>query len=547
MASLRTIVGIIALASLPGLMSCAVVDQYSGRAVAYNLEAEQAQEQSLLLNVVRATLRRPMQFSTVSSITGAASATGGVGYTAPVNVPFRPITNGSSIAAFPPLNTWSMSAGMSGGPTFTVPVLDTQEFYEGIMKPIPGAMYDLYNQGEYPRDLLFNLFVQKVVMTLDKPGCVSPGAGDSVSGSGPVKSKSTNPKSMNPKSMKPESGTRVPAASETKPRSTSDCEFVFHNTVGDELELQLFQALGDYLMLLGLSTESTPAPEDFFSNDKSNPNIKGFEVKISGPSPFGSSSGGSSSSGSSGSSSDSQPKSYGFCFSPRTAEAGNNVPRQAYWCKNVRPKGDGNNQPAFGRPERAKSEIDDEEKINVAKDEERIKSTGSATGKIVASVSFIENLKRIARDSTINRDNQNLGDVLKNFSGQDVYLSFTLRSVEAMIYYLGEIARRELAPEYQQTARVIFIKTVAHYALYPNEPCAAASDICRPIFVLAQNTIPKPDEILSVVYGANRYAVPGGKAGGWSSAVLEIVKQQLALNSSAKSLPQSNVISLVGQ
>jgi hypothetical protein len=538
MASLRTFVGIIALSGLPGLTSCAVVDQYSGRAVAYNLEAEQAQEQSLLLNVVRATLRRPMQFSTVSSITGAASATGGVGYTAPVNIPFRPITNGSSIAAFPALNTWSMSAGMSGGPTFTVPVLDTQEFYEGIMKPIPGAMYDLYNQGEYPRDLLFNLFVQKIVMTLDRPDCVNPGFEDSVSESGLVKSKSTNPKLR----------TRAPTRSETRPNSASDCEFVFHNTVGDELELELFQALGDYLMFLGLSTEPTPASEDFFSNDKNNPKIKGFEVKISGPSPFGGASAGSSSSSQPGSGGESQPKSYGFCFSPRTAEAGDNVRQQAYWCKNVRPTGNENSRPGFKSIGHTNSQVsDDEERIKLAKDEEQIRSTGSATGKITASARFIDDLKHIAQDSTINRDNPDLSETLQNFSGQDVYLSFTLRSVEAMIYYLGEVSRRELAPEYRQTAKTIFIKTVAHYTLYPEGTCTVTNDICRPIFVLTQNTIPRPDEVLSVVYGGNRYAVPGGKAGGWSAAVLEIVKQQLALNSSAKSLPQSNVISLVGQ
>jgi len=60
------------------LAACAVVDQYSGRAVVYNLQAEQAQEQALLLNVVRASLRRPMQFTGLQSITGTASASGSI-------------------------------------------------------------------------------------------------------------------------------------------------------------------------------------------------------------------------------------------------------------------------------------------------------------------------------------------------------------------------------------------------------------------------------------------------------------------------------------
>jgi hypothetical protein len=66
--------------------------------------------------------------------------------------------------------------------------------------------------------------------------------------------------------------------------------------------------------------------------------------------------------------------------------------------------------------------------------------------------------------------------------------------------------------------------------------------------VLRKDSIPTPDDFLSVVYNKNWYSVPSmAGGGGWSSAVLEIIKQQLALNSSAKALPQSNVISVVGQ
>ena len=92
----------VSLAIAVVLGGCAIVDQYSGRAIVYNLQAEQAQDQALLLNIVRAYLRRPMQFTTVSSITGTANASGGAQYTLPTNVPFRPTTNGASIAAFPP-------------------------------------------------------------------------------------------------------------------------------------------------------------------------------------------------------------------------------------------------------------------------------------------------------------------------------------------------------------------------------------------------------------------------------------------------------------
>src|SRR5215212_142887 len=62
----------------PGVFGCAVIDNYSGRAVDFNREAEQAQEEVLLLNIVRASLRRPMQFTSLSSVTGSGTISGSV-------------------------------------------------------------------------------------------------------------------------------------------------------------------------------------------------------------------------------------------------------------------------------------------------------------------------------------------------------------------------------------------------------------------------------------------------------------------------------------
>src|SRR5262249_7268122 len=72
------IAGVAALLLTPMLLGCAIIDSYSGRAVDYNREAEQAQEQVLLLNIVRASLRLPMQFTSLQSITGSANVNGSV-------------------------------------------------------------------------------------------------------------------------------------------------------------------------------------------------------------------------------------------------------------------------------------------------------------------------------------------------------------------------------------------------------------------------------------------------------------------------------------
>ena len=268
------------IAACVGLSGCAIVDQYSGRAIVYNLEAEQAQDQALLLNIVRAYLRRPMQFTTVSSITGVASVSGGTQYTLPTNVPFRPTVQGATgIAQFPPLPTFLFSGSMSGGPAFTVPVLDTQEFYDGILKAIPAQLWDLYIQANYPPDLLFNLFVQKVVMQREDPK------------GQPDRCEKTD--------------------------HTQNCEFIFENYPGSDIQINLFQALGDYLLWLGMTTElQKPRTVPFERGQSINvrfvgapgPDKKGKPPTAEVVGPPG---------GSSASDGGAAPKTYKLCFTPR--------------------------------------------------------------------------------------------------------------------------------------------------------------------------------------------------------------------------------------
>ena len=169
----------------------------------YNVEAEQAQEKALLLNIIRSSQRRPLQFTTVTSIVGSASLTGTGGYSGPVNARSR--ASGGS-GSYPPLTTWTAGGSLNGAETFTVPVLDTQEFYRGILKPIPSQYYDLLVQQRYPADLLFNLFIQKVVVRVDEGSCKREGI------------------------------------------HTEECEHIFKNYVSLDKEIDQFQMFAHYLI-----------------------------------------------------------------------------------------------------------------------------------------------------------------------------------------------------------------------------------------------------------------------------------------------------------
>ena len=189
------------------LVGCAVVDNFSGRAVDFNMQAEQVQEQTMLLNVVRASQRRPMQFTGLQSITGSASIQGN----GSLSFPFGPPGHRPPKSLSP--DVLGLGGQISGGPSFIVPVLDTQEFYEGILSPISLQIFDYYLAQGFPPEVLFDLFVSKVLITQ---------------------------------------------------RTSSGCsEATFYNSVADDVEFDQFQAIVDLLFAAGLSTEHVEATSRF--------------------------------------------------------------------------------------------------------------------------------------------------------------------------------------------------------------------------------------------------------------------------------------------
>ena len=139
------------------LVGCSFPSDYFGnRAVEYNREAEDATLSAMLLNIVRASQRRPMQFTGLQSVTGTSSTSGAIGGSEhnAHNTPYvNSSTSSRSRVPWSPAcitGVGNAPASISGGPTFTVPVLDTQEFYQGILTPIPLSVIDFYHSGGIP-------------------------------------------------------------------------------------------------------------------------------------------------------------------------------------------------------------------------------------------------------------------------------------------------------------------------------------------------------------------------------------------------------------
>ena len=143
----------VVLVVLLGLAGCAAVDSFSSRATTYNQQAETIKENQLMLNVMRSAYREPLQFSDFTQVTGQATVSGTAAFTLPFNA--TPPTFGHADTALP-------AATISGTQAFTVANLDTQEFYQGILSPIPITSIDYYLEQGFPEALLLTLVINRV-------------------------------------------------------------------------------------------------------------------------------------------------------------------------------------------------------------------------------------------------------------------------------------------------------------------------------------------------------------------------------------------------
>jgi hypothetical protein len=158
---------------------------------------------------------------------------------------------------------------------------------------------------------------------------------------------------------------------------------------------------------------------------------------------------------------------------------------------------------------------------------------------------------------------------VRAFAGGVVSFRFFSRSTDGILYYLGEVTRRRLFTEFGLEPRFIQVKTGLRYGTMPRSDCdeksgkyqsrsdltylgrrarqgsPAGSYSCENLFVVDQDA--GNDHILNVGYDGTYYGIPRDRdRQGRTLQVLELVKQLLALNTSAKQLPATGVITSIG-
>lgn len=517
--SVARALGVVCLMST--LVGCSFPSDYFGnRAIEYNREAEDATLSAMLLNIIRASQRRPMQFTGLQSVTGTSSTSGSISgsdqkaHTTPYLIP--PAT---SVVSRVLTTAGSGTATISGGPTFTVPVLDTQEFYQGILTPIPLSVIDFYLEEGFPPELLADLFVLNIEVTrIDNGSCQ---------------------------------------------------HFVFRNNVSDDLQFGQFQAMVDYLVASGFIAErisrttpygpAIPLPRasdaaravdayahaaqaglDFKKDKKTgkyNLEKKSSELRTC--------------------------FSYkGGVYPPWLAAHDKSI-----FCGNFQQKSAQAGQGAAG-PECTpgkKLAANKSESTGGSGVEPGITAHGESEFRGIALAPQVLQRMQALQDAL--RTEQTPSDAIfpvRAFANAHISMKFHTRSTEGILYYLGEVVRRELAPE-RDGKRVMQAKVGLNYGTYPREDCVgqpAIADItpltpaytldamipvrCENIFVVNEGPS-LGNNVVSVSYNGAIYSIPHDREnGGRSSQVTELVKQVLNLNTSAKQLPSTTVISVVG-
>jgi hypothetical protein len=139
---------------------------------------------------------------------------------------------------------------------------------------------------------------------------------------------------------------------------------------------------------------------------------------------------------------------------------------------------------------------------------------------------------------------------IRAFGGKNVSISFNTRSIEGILYYLGEVVRRSHHPEAGQSPDPVEVRVGPPQNKFPQRRCPFPEGVtvidgfrCTKLFVVDEGG--GDAHGISVEYAGARYSISSDTSGTWTMPVFDIVKQLQAVNTSAKQLPASNLISVL--
>ena len=135
---------------------CSASKDLTSQAVSLNKAVEEAENKLLLLNIVRACKSSPMYFTGFTKLSGRAG------------ISEETIT--LDISLEPDDNVLSPALTVNPGIDYEIGILQKQDFMRGILHPVAPETVKLYWDQGWPKQLLFHLFIEKIVLLERKKG-----------------------------------------------------------------------------------------------------------------------------------------------------------------------------------------------------------------------------------------------------------------------------------------------------------------------------------------------------------------------------------------
>jgi hypothetical protein len=165
---IRAVVLALATASLAG---CAYNDHFDNRVARYDVAAEQARDQMILTNIVRASHAEPMSFIQLGQLSGSNTSTAVVGLPALLLGPLSPV---AATAALQKETIFGASVGggqgfvgnqasTAGSTNFQATPAETKDFYRGLLSQVEPYTVQFFVEQGVSRELLFYLFTNTVI------------------------------------------------------------------------------------------------------------------------------------------------------------------------------------------------------------------------------------------------------------------------------------------------------------------------------------------------------------------------------------------------
>jgi hypothetical protein len=168
---------LLAGAGLAGaLAACAVVDPVDNRYDTVSRSLAKARNESIFLNLVRASHDYPLSFVTIANVTPSLTNTTSLALPSFLIGPHIPVyptgatTTTTSAGLFTPGRDVIFGNTTAGNTTavstnFNVSTQETSSFYEGFLKPIDLQTLNYFIRQGYPREMLFWLFTDSFEVT----------------------------------------------------------------------------------------------------------------------------------------------------------------------------------------------------------------------------------------------------------------------------------------------------------------------------------------------------------------------------------------------